>query len=137
MKHKLVGAITRLGAAALLSATGITLSLAAEPPKDFSQARANWEAHKDSAEYQKYADEFVQFNNHFHLDEKGGCYQLSPGPVELMLVITHTKGDQFATIERVISDSDSAKAQCFKRTYKGIATKVPPYLPFVFSMRMG
>ena len=35
------------------------------------------------------------------------------------------------------SDSDGPKAQCFKRTYGGLRVEVPPFLSFIFNMRMG
>lgn len=81
--------------------------------------------------------EFAQFNNHFHLDEKDGCYALGKEPVELMLVLTHREGDQFALIDQVLSDVDNAKASCFKKTYRGTRAKIPPFLPFVLQMKMG
>jgi hypothetical protein len=125
--------IRRVAAFALaISAAGF----AAESPRLYGDARALWNQNKDREEYQAYAAEFSQFNNHFHLDEKDGCYRLAPGPVELMLVITHSGGDKFAIIERVLSDVDNQKARCFKQTYGGIQTKIPPYLPFVLQMSM-
>jgi hypothetical protein len=54
-----------------------------------------------------------------------------------MLVITHRDKEPYALIEDVLSDSDSPKAQCFKKTYRGISTKVPPYLPFIIQLGMG
>ena len=113
------------------------VSFAADLPLLYADAEAIWLKRRDSSEYQTYAAEFAQFNNHFHLDEKGGCYQISPEPVDLMLVITHSKGEKFAVIERAVSSVDSLKAQCFKNNYIGVPTKIPPYLPFVLQMRMG
>jgi hypothetical protein len=88
-------------------------------------------------EYQTYLSEFVQFNNHFHIDEKGGCYQLGGGKVSLMLVIAHQAGAQYAVVANAFSDVDTPKARCFKKSYDGIQTKAPPYLPFVLQMDMG
>jgi len=59
-------------------------------------------------------------SNHFHLDEKGGCYALACGPVNLMLVIAHSGDSEFAVIEQVFADVDNAKARCFEKTYRGI-----------------
>ena len=95
-----------------------------------------WERTKTRAEYQRYAQEFAQFNNHFRLDEKDGCYARAPGQVNLMLVITHSSGSEVAIIERVLSDVHSAKAQCFQNSYEGVRTKIPPFLPFVLQMGM-
>jgi len=122
---------------AALAIAVTTASFAADPPWNYVDARAVWIQSKDKAEYQAYAAEFSQFNNHFRLDEKDGCHQLAPEPVELMLVITHSSDDKFAVIERVLSNVDNAKAQCFKRSYGGIRTKIPPFFPFVLQMSMG
>ena len=80
--------------------------------------------------------QFSQFNNHFHLDEKDGCYTLASGPVNLLLVNSHPKNSEFAVIERVLSDVDNAKARCFEKAYRGINTKIPPFLPFVLQLGM-
>jgi len=103
----------------------------------FADARKIWEGSRDRKEYQAYAQEFAQFNNHFRLDEKDGCYALAQGPVELMLVITHDGKSRYARIEQVLSNVDNAKSACFKKSYGGIQTKVPPYLPFVLQLGMG
>lgn len=66
-----------------------------------------------------------------------GCYSLAPGPVILMLVISHPDKDEFAIVEQVLSDVDNAKSRCFQKTYNGIRTKVPPFLPFVLQLGMG
>jgi hypothetical protein len=113
------------------------LSLADESPQTYPEALAVWQKTRGSAEYQSYASEFSQFNNHFHLDTKNGCYGLAPGPVNLMLVISHRDVGDFAVIERVLSDADNAKAQCFQNTYRGIRTKIPPFHPFVLQLGMG
>jgi hypothetical protein len=122
--------------ALLVSVIGTASALAADVPDSYASARAMWEHVKDDAKYQTYAEEFMQFNNHFHLDEKGGCYELSPAPVSLMLVITHEANDKYAVVERVLSDVDNAKAHCFRKSYSRIKTKVPPFLPFVLQMQM-
>lgn len=114
-----------------------TPALAADPPLQYADAKAIWEKSSARKDYQQYSAEFAQFNNHFHLDEKGGCYGLPQGPVNLMLVITPPAGDQFSVIQQVLSDVDNAKSQCFKKTYDGIRTKAPPFFPFVLQMRMG
>lgn len=114
-----------------------TTTFAADAPRSYASAKAIWLNSRDAAEYQSYAAEFSQFNNHFHLDSKDGCYALASGPVELMLVISHPDNDEFAVIERVLSDVDNAKSKCFEKTYRGVRTKIPPFLPFVLQMRMG
>jgi hypothetical protein len=105
-------------------------------PPSYADAATIWQRSRSTAEYQKYTTEFTQFNNHFHLDEKDGCYALNPGPVNLMLVISHQDNDEFAVIEQVLSDVDNAKSRCFKNTYRGIHTKIPPFFPFVLQLGM-
>jgi hypothetical protein len=120
-----------------LALLACTVVLADEAPRSYVDASAILQKSRGSAEYQSYAAEFSQFNNHFHLDTKDGCYALSPGPVNLMLVISHGDNEEFAVVERVLSDVDNAKAQCFQRAYRGLRTKIPPFLPFVLQLGMG
>lgn len=128
--------MTRTTLAALILIAS-TAALAAGTPQTYAEATAQWQLHMNGTDYQTYAGEFAQFNNHFHLDEKGGCYAVAPGSVTLMLVITHSDNSEFAVIEQALSDVDNAKAECFKRSYRGLQTKIPPYLPFVLQMHMG
>ena len=121
----------------ILALIGTTLTFAADAPSSYAAARVIWERTKGDARYQSYADEFAQFNNHFHLDEKDGCYALSQEPVNLMLAITRPATSEYAVIERVLSDVDNTKAQCFKKSYGSVKTKVPPFVPFVLQMKMG
>ncbi|HEX8956118.1 MAG TPA: hypothetical protein VF798_07590 [Burkholderiaceae bacterium] len=69
-------------------------------------------------------------------DKKGGCYSLSPGPVELMLIITKPDDDKFAQVERVLSDVDNEKSRCFQKSFEGLRARVPPHTPFVLQMQM-
>lgn len=111
-------------------------ALAAQVPSSFIEAKKIWESSRDRKDYQTYSAEFSQFNNHFHLDEKDGCYSLGNEPVELMLLITHKTGEPYAEIENVFVNSDSAKSRCFAKTYRGLKTKIPPFLPLVLQMGM-
>jgi hypothetical protein len=120
----------------LLATLFAATAFASDAPQTYAAAKATWEKSKDRPAYQTYAAEFSQFNNHFHLDEKDGCYTLSPGSVTLMLVISKPSDSEFAIIESVLSDVDNAKSQCFKKSYGGVQTKVPPFLPFVLQMGM-
>lgn len=113
------------------------ISFAADTPGSYDDAKALWIKSRDTAEYQRYAEAFAQFNNHFHLDEKDGCYALAPGPVDLMLVISNPDSSEFAVVEAVLSDVDNAKARCFQKSYRGVRTKMPPFLPFILQMGMG
>lgn len=127
----------RLFIAALLTLMVSSSAWGASPNISFSSAKKIWEASKGRSDYQTYADEFAQFNNYYHLDEKDGCYALGSEPVELMLIITHHGNGQYATIEKVLSNVDSPKARCFRKSYEGLGTKIPPFFPFVFQMTMG
>jgi len=124
------------GIAVVIALMFSTTTFAGDVPQPYADAKAIWLNSRDAAAYQSYAAEFSQFNNHFHLDSKDGCYVLAPGSVELMLVISHPNNDEFAVIERVLSDVDNAKSKCFEKTYRDVRTKIPPFLPFVLQMRM-
>jgi len=106
-------------------------------PRTYGEASAVWERAKDTVAYQTYASEFAQFNNQLRLDEKDGCYALSSDPVDLMLVITHRGPSQYAVVEDALARVDSPKARCFQRSYRGISTKIPPFVPFVLQMSFG
>jgi hypothetical protein len=123
-----------VGASLMALAVG---ALAAEMPSSFPEAKKIWESSSDRKDYQTYATEFSQFSNHFHLDEKDGCYSLGKEPVELMLLITHKAGEQYARIENVFVSVDNAKSRCFAKTYRGLKTKIPPFVPLVLQMGMG
>jgi hypothetical protein len=109
-----------------------SIALAGDPPRSYAEAKAIWQRTWDNPEYQKYATEFSQFNNHFHLDERNGCYALAPGAVNLMLMISRKDTGEFAVIERVFTDVDNAKARCFEKSYRGVLTKVPPFFHSFF-----
>ncbi len=122
----------------LVMAALITCSAsAADMPRRYSEAKAVWEKSKNKPSYQAYLDEFGQFNNYHRLDETDGCYGLAPGRVNMMLIISKPDSGEFAVIEQVFTDVDNAKARCFIKTYRGLETKAPPYLPFVLQMSMG
>lgn len=111
-------------------------ALAADVPTSYEEAVAIWEHSRDTIEYQSYAAEFAQLNNLFRLDERDGCYSLTTAPVTLMLLVSRADDKGVATIERVFYDTDSAKARCFERSYRGVPTKAPPFAPFVLQLRM-
>lgn len=122
---------------AALAVVTCSVTFAGDAPSSYSAAKAIWLRSRDSKEYQSYAEEFSQFNNHFHLDEKDGCYALASGPVNLMLIISRPQNGEFAVIERVVTDVDNAKARCFEKSYGGVQVKIPPFFPFVLQLGMG
>jgi hypothetical protein len=113
------------------------MATAADAPRSYADAQVIWESSREKTEYQNYVAEFTQYNNSLRLDERDGCYSRAPGPVSLMLVISRAHADGFATIEGVFYDVDNAKSRCFERSYSGVRTKPPPFLPFVLQLRMG
>lgn len=127
----------RLFVAALLVLMTSNPMHATPTDMSFSSAKKIWQESKDQSDYQTYANEFAQFNNYYHLDEKDGCYALGNEPVELMLIITHHGNDKYARIEKVLSNIEGPKARCFRKSYEGLDTKIPPFFPFVFEMNMG
>lgn len=127
----------RIPGTAALAFLAAATAFATEPPRQYADAEALWKQTRNDARYQSYAAEFSQFNNHLRLDEKDGCYALGAEPVNLMLVITRPAKGEFAVVERVLTDVDGAKARCFRKSYEGVRTKVPPFLPFVLQMGMG
>ena len=135
----MASAVARLGGSRLV--IGLALFLSASVFADgtsltYKSAKAIWVGKMNTAEYRDYASAFAQFNNHFHLDSKDGCYAMAPGPVNLLLVISHPNNDEFAMVEQVLSDVDNAKSRCFQKTYGGIRTKAPPFFPFVMQLGM-
>ena len=104
-------------------------------PRTYSEASEVWERAKGTIAYQTYLSEFTQFNNQLRLDEKDGCYALSSDPVDLMLVITYPDRSEYAVVEDAVARVDNPKARCFQKAYRGIPTKVPPFVPFVLLMR--
>lgn len=128
-----------------MGSQGLVISLAlgmlpvgvfAKSPQTYNEAKIIWENSKDKADYQTYLTEFAQFNNHFHLDERGGCYALDLGTVDLMLVISNPTSEPFAMVAAVFTNIDNRKAQCFKNLYRDLKTKIPPFFPFVLELHM-
>ena len=103
----------------------------------YSDATLIWQKHKDTEAYQNYLSEFLQFNNHYRLDEKLGCYNINKEVINMFLVVTHQDPNKFSVIEYVLTEKENQKSLCFKKTYTNLKVKKPPYLPFVIQMRMG
>jgi len=126
--------IRRIAGLFALAACGAAMG--ADTPRSYVDAEAIWRSSRENTDYQAYVSEFTQYNNSLHLDERDGCYAQPRGLVTLMLVISRADADGFATIERVFSDVDNAKARCFQRSYTGVRTKLPPFLPFILQLSM-
>ena len=128
------GGMNWLTAVFALATCGV--AVATDAPESYKDAKAIWQKSRGMIEYQAYAAEFSQLNNAFRIDERDGCYSLAPGPVNLMLLVSPADTKGVATIERVFYDTDNAKARCFARSYDGVPTRAPPFLPFVLQLSM-
>ena len=118
----------------LLTATGLTP--AADSELSFADAKAVWEASKDRKEYLAYASQFLQRVSQVRSDTLNGCYALGKDPLELMLVVAHRDSEQYVVVE-VLSNVESEKAQCIRRSYSGFPMQAPPFFPFVLRMGVG
>lgn len=115
------------GSRALVAvATVFIASLGAVPAVgaglDFATAKRLADAgpHDDA-----YLQRWDEANNSQHLDEKGGCYFKSPGPLRQVLVI-----DAGGEVIDVIADRDNAKAACFRGSYLHAHFPRPPSAPY-------
>ena len=84
-----------------------------------------------------YAAQFWKLNDSAHFDEKSGCYAKSDGAVSLLLVLDKTDPQGGAgkplkiAIMEAYTDVNTPKARCFRKAYQGLATNIPPFLPFL------
>ena len=127
-------AVCRVLTVPILIACGI--ASADDPPQSYKDAEQVWQKSRAKPEYQAYATDFAALSNAFHIDERGGCYSLGAGPVNLMLLVSQADAKGVSTIERVFYDTNNAKARCFSNSYLGLPAKQPPFLPFVLQLRM-
>lgn len=121
--------------AAVLALTTSTAN-AADAPWSFEGVKSLWEKNRESQEYRQYAGEFMQYVNYYHIDKKGDCYALAPGPVELFLVIAKSDDDKFAEVQHVLTSADNEKSRCFQKAYLGLRVRVPPFLPYPLQLEM-
>ena len=103
----------------------------------FNQAQEAWKHMKDKDGYATYLKEFQWFNNHFKLDTRFNCYSIDDMQLNFMLIIRHYPGHKYAVFEQALSETKSPKMDCFRRSYVGVKTKIPPFQPFVIPMMMG
>ena len=123
-------------AVALVLSAAFGLARAADSGLSFTDAKAVWEASKDRKEYLAYASQFLQFISHSRSDNLNGCYALGKDPLELMLVVGHRDSEQYVVVE-VLSNAESEKVQCLRKSYSGLPMKAPPFFPFVLRMGVG
>jgi hypothetical protein len=114
----------------LLSAL-LPLVAAGATPDSYSHARKVWLETKDTPEYVIYANEFHTFSDKYELGETNSCIRYGHGQLTLMMVLTRGGATRFATVDHVFTDVDELMARCYKRVYRALEIKPPPYEPFV------
>jgi len=115
----------------LLSVLTLIFINASAQALNFAGAAKVWNVGKDKPGYDAYSNEFVAYNNQAHLDEKSGCYKISPEPVTLLLVFNAS-----GRVETVLASESTSKADCFAHSYRGIQLSKPPFAPFVLKLTM-
>ena len=105
--------------------------------KSFGEAQARYNQARRLPGYDAYAAQFWKLNDNAHFDQNSGCYAKGEGPVNLLLVLDKTdpKGGAGKPLKIAImethTDVNTAKAKCFRKAYQGLATNIPPFLPFL------
>ncbi len=118
--------------AALFLFSPVALSQVLAPAQmTYEQALNVWETTKDREQYQSYAQAFAQWNNHFQLDTRNGCYAKGKEPLTILLVISDK-----AEIGPVMSSVGGEKAECFRLTYLGLKVGAPPFSPLVIRLNI-
>jgi len=116
----------------LLTACSTTKSLDTETyDQVFTLAEQQWQANKENTKYKEYFDTWNDFNNKNKIDEKDGCYKYGKEPVKLILV-----QNSGGLVEKVITQPDNKKTQCFVKSYTGVKFPKPPVAPFYHRMTM-
>lgn len=116
----------------LVTACSSTKSLNTENYNQvFSQADQQWQANKENSDYKEYFNVWNNFNNENKLDEKYGCYKYGKEPVKLILI-----QNSIGLIEKVITQSNNKKTECFVKAYTGVKFPKPPIAPFYHRMTM-
>ena len=80
---------------------------------------------------QAYETRWADFNNANHIDDNGGCYYLSTGSLQQVLVI-----DKTGVVTDVIADVDNAKSRCFRQSYLHVQFPAPPLAPYYLYLNM-
>jgi hypothetical protein len=119
--------------ACIFAAVLIAACAASPPAADaYPSALALYDRAKDLPGFADYVNAFVRSQNAQHLDEKSGCYAKNVGQrISLILVV-----DRNGEIVASSSDSNTAKARCFKAAYKGAHMPIPPFTPLPVQLLM-
>jgi hypothetical protein len=102
--------------------------------KNYEEAQQRYSQARRVPGYEAFAVQFWKMNDQAKFDEKSGCYNLGGGPVSLLLVLdkTSAQGKPLKiSIRETYTDVDSKKAKCLRKAYLGLATNIPPFLPFL------
>jgi hypothetical protein len=102
--------------------------------KGYEDAQARYHQARRLPGYDAFAAQFWKMNDQAKFDEKSGCYELGGGPVNLLLVLDKASAEGKPlkiTIREAYTDVDTKKAKCFRKTYLGLATNIPPFLPIL------
>jgi len=101
-----------------------------EPRLTFDEALTRAKAQPADVRY-AYEEKWAAFNNSNRIDQKGGCYRKSSGPIQQVLVI-----DKSGVVTDVIADVDNEKSRCFRQSYLDVQFPAPPVAPFYVYLRM-
>lgn len=117
----------------IFSAFLITACAASRPAADnYPSALALYDRAKDLPGFADYVNVFVRSQNARHLDERSGCYAKNVGErISLILIV-----DRTGKIVAAYSDSNTAKAKCFRAAYKGAQMPIPPFIPLPVQLVM-
>ena len=101
---------------------------------DFETANIAWNKQKTENDpaRMKYLIERMEYGNSISLDEKNNCYS-KPGGGITQIVIINKDG----VIEKIVSNIENEKSECFKGVYMGTKFKAPPFAPIYDKMLMG
>ena len=124
----------RLGFPGCIFAAFVIAACAASPPAadNYPSALALYDRARDLPGFADYVNVFVRSQNARHLDERSGCYAKNVGErISLILIV-----DRTGKIAAAYSDSNTAKAKCFKAAYKGVQMPIPPFVPLPVQLAM-
>jgi hypothetical protein len=124
----------RLALPACIVAALLIAACAASPPAAdaYPSGLALYDRAKDLPGFADYVIAFVRSQNARHLDERSGCYAKNVGQrISLILLV-----DRNGRIIQSYSDSNTAKAKCFKAAYLGAQMPIPPFVPLPVQLVM-
>jgi hypothetical protein len=82
--------------------------------------------------FDDYVTTFINAQSAAHLDGNSGCYQYDAGTTVDLLLVVESSG----RISAAYTDTESKKARCFRKAYRGVKAPIPPFSPFPMRMRV-